>query len=364
MNTIPETMELIKELSEIDGVSGFEGAVAEVYRKYLSTILDLKTDYMGNIMGNLEGEHPNPRVLLCAHLDELGMMVQSVLEDGRIKFINLTGWWEHIMIQQPVIIRTKKGKVPGIIASTSSFMGKTQEELKKFSTKDVMFIDVGARDYKEAVEDFGIKPGDPVYPDVKFRPMANGDVFTGKAFDNRLGLAGIIEIIRNLSSQKHPNTVLTAATVQEEIGSRGAIAVTNFCKPDIAIILEGPPADDIPLKPNQSQCIPGKGPHIRRIEPGMISNGGLFRFIVNIAEELNISHQIAISQTGATDGAIIHREFHGIPCIMMGIPVRYAHGHNSIFFLEDYRQTVKLLTEVLLRMSPEVLENIRQNPYG
>ncbi|HPZ09440.1 MAG TPA: M42 family metallopeptidase [Candidatus Eremiobacteraeota bacterium] len=359
-----ESIKLIKELSEIDGVSGFEFPVAEVYKKYLKDIVELKTDYMGNIMGSLAGTSPAPRIMVCSHLDELGLMVHSILEDGRVKFVVLTNWWDNIMLQQPVIIKTRKGNIPGIISSNSCFMGKTAEELKSFATKDAMFIDVGARNYKEVVEDFGIRPGDPVWPDVLFRPLANKEFFAGKAFDDRLGVAATIEIIHNIAGQKHPNTVLPVVTVQEEIGSRGAIAVTNFCKPDMAIILEGPPSDDIPLKPYQSQCIPGKGVHIRRMEPGMMSNGGFFKFIVSIAEELNIPHQIAVSQTGATDGALIHREAFGIPSIMIGIPVRYAHASHGVFCMEDYKNTVKLLTEVLLRLDTEVLERIKENPYG
>jgi len=359
----PESRQMIKELSEADGLAGFEGPVADVYTKYLSPLVELKTDYMGNIIGAIEGSSSHPRVMLCAHLDEVGLLVKSVADDGRVKFIPHGSWWETIMLQKPVIINSRKGRIPGIMSSTSSFFLKG-DELKKFADRETMFIDVGARNRKEAEEDFLIRPGDPVLFEVQFREMANPEIFMGKAFDDRLGLGAIIEIIYELQGKKHPSTVLPVATVQEEVGCRGARAATNFAAPDIAIILEGPPADDAPMKKDEAQCIPGKGPHIRRIEPGMISNGVLFNFIVDTAKKLNIPHQPAISNMGATDGMVIHRAHLGIPSIMLGIPVRYAHGHYGIFYMEDYRNTVKLITEVLMGLGPEVWEEIKRNPYG
>lgn len=363
MKKKPDSKKLIEELCNIDGIAGFEGPAAAVYKKHLDPFVELKTDYMGNISGELKGTKDHPRIMICAHLDELGLIVQSITDDGRINFLVHGSWWESLMLQQPVNIRTKKGIIPGIISSTSTFFIKG-DALKRFALQETMFIDVGAKNRKEAMEDFGIKPGDPVCFDAPFKSMANPDVCRGKAFDDRLGIAAIIETVQNLKNKKHPNTVLPVATVQEEVGCRGAKAATTSVNPDIAIVLEGPPADDIPVKRHESQCILGNGVHIRRMEPGMICNGALYNFIANTAEELKIPHQPAVPHFGGTDGGIIHRENTGIPSIMFGIPVRYAHGHYGIFFMEDYLNTVKLLTAILLRLGPEVFEDIKNKPYG
>ena len=363
-NKKPDSENLIKELSEIDGLAGFERPVAETYKKFLSPELELKSDYMGNIAGALEGTSAYPRIMICAHLDEIGLLVHSITDDGKIKFIIHGAWWDYVMLQSLVNIRTKDGKmITGIVSSLSNFFLKG-DKLDKYKGKENMFIDIGAKDKKE-VEDLGIRYGDPISFAVPFRKMAGSDMFMGKAFDDRIGLAIIIETIYNLKGKVHPNVILPVATVQEEVGCRGARAATNFVTPDIAIILEGPPSDDVPLKKNNgSQCVLGNGPHLRRLEPGMISNGGLFRFIRDKAEEMDMPYQVAIGASGGTDGMVIHSQNLGIPSIMIGVPVRYAHSHHGLFSMGDYKLTVKLITEVLLKLGPEALEEIRRNPYG
>jgi endoglucanase len=355
---------LIRELSEAEGVSGYETSVAKLFRKHLKKLAPVEADAMGNLVGRLEGTAAHPRVMLCAHLDEIGLVTQAIGPDGRIHFLCHGGWWKAVMLQQPVNIRTARGLVPGIVSSTSSFF-LPMEELSSYEAKTSMFVDIGASSKQEAEEELGVRIGDPIILDAPFRRMANPNLFSGKAFDDRLGLAALLDVARELAHDKaHPNTLLLAASVQEEIGGRGAEAVTRFCQPDVAIVVEGPPADDLPLRPERSQCILGRGVHLRKIEPGLVSNGPLYRLVVETARKLDIPHQEAVCLLGGSDGAHIHTVGHGTPCLMLGVPVRYAHAHHGLFHMGDYRQTVKLLTAVVRRLDAAALDAIRDCPYA
>lgn len=357
-------LQLVKELSEASGVPGYESEIAGIVTSKLSAIgAAIDNDYMGNVFGTLVGSSKSPRVMLAAHMDEVGLVVHSINDDGTLKFIVNGAWWHRLMLQQPVLVKASGGNtIPGIISIGSSFF--SSKNLDKLDTQEMMYIDIGASGRNEAVEDFGIWPGDCVVFDSPFRPMANSDIYAGKAFDNRLGLATIIESMKTLGRGTHPNTAVAAVTVQEEVGRRGASAAASFCKPDVAIIVEGPPADDIPAGKNRSQCAMGRGVHIRRQEPGFIASAGLHRFVISVAEEAGIRFQMAVSPIGGTDGAVIHKAGIGIPTIMFGVPVRYAHAHHGLFHSGDYMEAVKLLTAIIQKLDSKVLEEVRKNPYG
>ncbi len=358
-----DSIELIREFSEIDGIPGFESEVASLFGEYMKKYgADVDRDYMGNVTGTLAGGKKKPRIMLTAHMDEIGMVVQSINDDGLLNFIVHGSWWYRLMLQQPVTVKTGSGPIPGIISSTSSYF--RGNELERFESKRSMYIDVGASSRRQAMDKLGIQPGDPISLDSKFRQMSNPELYTGKAFDDRIGLAAIIDTIRKLSETDHPNTIIATATVQEEVGGRGAAAAAEFCNPDIALVIEGPPADDIPLEKNISQCILGNGAHIRRLEPGMIGNAGLHRFVLKTAREMKIRFQEAVSPIGGTDGAVIHKSRFGIPALMLGVPVRYAHAHHGMFNIGDYTEIVHLLVEVLKRLDSSVMEMVRDNPYG
>lgn len=362
-HTQDDSIELIKKLSELDGISGFESEIATLFGDHMARFGALvDRDYMGNVTGTLNGGKKKPRIMLTAHMDEIGVVVQSVNENGLLNFIVHGSWWHRLMLQQPVRIKTGSGSVPGIISSTSSYF--RGNELERFESKRSMYIDVGASSRHEAVEKLGIRPGDPIAFDTPFRSMGVPDLYSGKAFDDRIGLAALIDTVRILSETDHPNTIIATATVQEEVGVRGAAAAAEFCNPDIALVIEGPPADDIPLEENISQCILGYGAHIRRLEPGMIGNAGLHRFIIKTAQENDIRFQEAVSPIGGTDGAVIHKSRFGIPALMLGVPVRYAHAHHGMFNFGDYSEIVRLLVEVLKKLDSSVMKMVRDNPYG
>lgn len=355
--------ELIRELCEADGVSGYETEVARVFRKYLEEVVPVESDAMGNVVGRLEGASERPWIMVCAHMDEVGAVVQAIGDDGRVHFLVHGAWWKRVMLQQPVNIRTDRGVVPGIVGSTGSFF-LPPDELSQFEEKKSMFVDIGATSEEEARRT-GVKMGDPIVFDGPFRQLACPDVYASKALDDRLGMAALIEVAKQLKRESnHTGPVFFAGTVQEEVGARGARAATRYCKPDLAIVVEGPPADDVPLRPDRSQCVLGEGAHIRRLEPGMICSGPLYRLALETAAELGIDHQESVAPLGGTDGAHIHTAGRGVPCLMVGVPVRYAHAHHSLFHMNDYQQVVKLLVGLVQRLDQAAMDAILENPYG
>lgn len=212
-----------------------------------------------------------------------------------------------------------------------------------------MFIDIGAKDKKEAVETFGVKPGDSIIFASNFRSMKSPNMFVGKNFDNRLGIASLIEITQEFSKKSHPNTIIPIL-VQEEKFLRGISVITTLYKSDIAIIIGNSPSDDFSVT-KHSKCILGSGPHLQKIETKISSNPVLYKFITKIADKYAIPYQSSLNQNIYKDDSIIHNESIDLPCIIIRIPVRYAQMHYSMFHLEDYRLTVKLLIEALRELN-------------
>ena len=192
-------------------------------------------------------------------MDEVGLIVQTITGEGLIKFLALGGWWAHTLLAQRVRIRTRDGdEIVGVIgAKPPHFL--TESERDKLMKIEDMFIDVGARN-AEDVRSFGIRLGDGIVPDSPFVRMHNPDLLLSKAFDDRSGLAVMIHAMRELENMPHPNTVFAAGTVQEEVGTRGARTAAFHVSPDLAVVVEGAPADDMPgTSREERQCVLGAG---------------------------------------------------------------------------------------------------------
>ena len=218
-----------------------------------------------------------------------------------------------------------------------------------------MWIDVGASSISEAKDCFGIHPGAPVAPDVTFEYDADHDLMLGKAFDNRLGCATVLSTLRILSGESLAVNTVGAIAAQEEVGTRGASVTARRVKPQIAIVFEGAPADDRGTESWMIQTAVHKGPMLRHIDTRMITNPRFQRFALDLAEELGIPVQEAVRSGGSTDGAPIHLSEAGIPCIVIGFPVRYAHTHYGIASLEDFRNGVRLAVEIIRRLNKETI---------
>jgi endoglucanase len=293
-----ESLDLLETLTQADAVPGHEAEVVEIFRSRLSRIGAIGRDRLGSVFCTKRGTSDRPRVLVESHVDEVGFLVERVTERGFVKFVPLGGWWAHALLAQRVRILTRNGKVPGVIASPPPhrLQGAARDRVLDVSE---LLIDVGAADRREA-EEHGIVPGCPIVPDSPFVPLKGGRRFATKAFDNRVGVALVIEALERLGD--HPNTVIGAGSVQEEVGMRGARTMAAAVDPDVAIVLEGPYADDSPPgDPGSAQCAVGRGVHVRLYDPTIVCNPALADLVLAAARRHGIAHQPAVWTAGGTD---------------------------------------------------------------
>jgi putative aminopeptidase FrvX len=341
------SQELLTRLSNAVGTPGNEDAVRAIMRQALEGLGEFSTDRLGSLICRQTGSSAAPKIMLAGHLDEIGFLVRYVTENGFVKFHPLGGWWSHVLLAQQVVIKTRQGDVAGIVGAKPVHHLTDAERKNLLDIKD-LFIDVGAKDKKEAQEALGIQPGDHILPATRCAQMCNGQLLMGKAFDNRVGVALLIEALQHFAANEHPNALYGVGTVQEEVRMRGAITAVETVQPDLAIVVEGPPADDFPgSNKDEAQGRLGYGPQIRLFDPTMITNRKLVEYVLDIARVSGIPHQVAVRVSGGTDAGKIHVAQRGIPTIVIGVPVRYAHSHVGIISLDDYRHTLQLLVATL-----------------
>ena len=344
-----QTQELLKEITEVSGVSGYESQVRTIMRQHLEDIAVIEKDKMGSFIGKHEGDAERPRVMLAGHMDEIGFMVTALTKEGFIKFQQLGGWWDQVLLGHRVLIKTSKGDVVGVLGAKPPHLLTSEDRAKVIEKKD-MYIDVGARSEDE-LRDIGVRPGDPVIPVSDFTPMANPNIYLSKAFDNRVGCALAIQALRQVAELGHPNTVYAVGTVQEEVGLRGAKTSAFTINPDVGIVLEVDIAGDVPgINPEESSVKLGGGPSLLVYDARMIPNLKLRDLVVATAEEMDINLQYSSMSGGATDGAQIHLHNEGVPTVVIGVPTRHIHSHNAILCRDDYDQALKLVTALVRKL--------------
>ena len=352
-----KALSLLQELTEAHSISGFEDEVRAIFIDELSDVGPLATDRNGSVICAHPGE--GPRVLVAGHMDEVGFMVQNITLDGFIQFLTIGGWWNQVMLGQRVQILTRScEKILGVIGSKPPhFLPPAQRDNPV--PVEAMFIDVGASSRREASDEFGISLGDPIAPLSLFTPLTKPGLFMAKAFDNRVGMAAVIQSALELSVTDHPNELIFAGSVQEEIGLRGAKTLASFVKPDVAIVLEGPPADDTPgFSPQESQGKLGGGVQIRLYDPSAIGNPRLAELAIQTAEEANIPYQVTVRRSGGTDAGSFHIANQGIPCVVLGTPARYIHSHNAIIDIDDHLAMVSLTIALAGKLDEATVESL------
>lgn len=342
--TKEDAAELLGKLSNAHGAPGCEGAVRRIFRSELGE--GVASDRAGDLIYEKKGASASPRVMLAAHMDEVGLMVQAITAAGLLKFATLGGWWAHVLPAKRVRILTRDGsEIPGVIGAKPPHFLSEPEREKLLKIED-MFIDVGAANADEARR-FGVRVGDAVVPDSPFMRMKNPDLLLSKAFDDRAGLGVVIQTAKALGEISHPNTVFAAGTVQEEVGTRGARTAAFHINPDIAIISEGAPADDLPgAGEDERQCILGGGVQIRMMDPSAIMNRKFVEFAIATAEKNDIPYQLAVRRQGGTDAGPVHLHGAGVPSVVLAVPVRYAHTQNTIINLSDYMASLSLVLKL------------------
>jgi endoglucanase len=356
------SVELLEQLTQADAVPGHEHEVLDFLRSRWAGVGMLGTDRLGSVFCTRRGTQDTPRILIDSHVDEVGFIVQRVTPAGHVKFLPLGTWWPHALLSQRVRILARKGKVPGVIGSRPPHVLKPAERERVLDFTE-LFIDVGAESHDEAVTSFGITPGCPIVPDAPFRMLRNPRLLSSKAFDNRVGVALVVETLERLTD--HPNTVIGSGSVQEEIGMRGARAVAELSRPDLALVLEGPYADDAPpAERSTMQCRLGGGVHIRLYDPTLVVNPRLADFVVETARTHGIPHQVAVWAAGGTDAGAIHQVGRGIPSIVLGVPVRYIHSHVSVLHLDDYHAALGLVIQLVSALDRATVERVIGTAIG
>ncbi len=350
-----QTQQLLRELTEAHGVPGYEAEVRALTRHYLEPLGAIEQDRVGSLVCR-QGE-AGPRVMLAGHMDEVGFMIQHITKEGFLKFHPLGGWWDQVLLGQQVIVKTHEGDLPGVIGAKPPHL-LPQDERKKVVEKKDMYIDIGATS-KEEVEEAGVRLGDPVVPAATFQVMANGKSYMSKAFDDRVGVALIIDALRHFSQAPHPNTLYGVATVMEEVGCRGAKTSAEAINPDVAIILESDICGDVPgIKPEESDIKLGAGPSLLLLDARMIPNLALRDLVIETAKELEIPLQFSTMVVGATDGAQIHLHRIGVPTVVLGVPSRHIHSHASIIHRDDYDRALQLLVAVVEKLDAETVAGL------
>lgn len=353
-----ETLELFKTLTELPGAPGNEHQVRKFMRSQLEKYSDeVVQDGLGSIFGVRRGDADGPTVMVAGHMDEVGFMVTSITENGMIRFQTLGGWWSQVLLAQRVQIITDAGPVVGVIGSIPPHLLEDAQRNKPMDIKNMM-IDIGADDKEDAIR-IGIKPGQQILPICPFTPMANEKKILAKSWDNRYGCGLSIELLKDLQGVQLPNTLYSGATVQEEVGLRGAQTAANMIKPDIFFALDASPANDMTGDKNSFGQL-GKGALLRIYDRSMITHRGMREFVLDTAESNNIPYQYFISQ-GGTDAGQVHLSNEGVPSAVVGICSRYIHTHASIVHVDDYAAARELIVKLVKSSDRATVDSIRSN---
>lgn len=351
---------LLEELTNAHGPVGFEGPVRAIVRRELEPLADrVETDGLGSLIAVRSAGANAPRVMLAAHMDELGMLVKHITANGYVKFQTLGGWLDQALINQRFVILTRKGPVRGVTGLKTPHV-MAQEERGRLVRRDDIFIDVGATSRADAEERLAIRPGDPIAPDSRFMKLSGGSLYVAKAWDDRVGVGVMIEVMRRLKQSAPPSSVYAVATVQEEVGLRGAQTSSYQVKPDIGISLESGVAADYPgISPDEAQERLGGGPAIFLHDSSMLPNTKLRDFVADVAREKAIPLQYDVLSGYGEDGAEMQRAYAGIPAINITVPTRYLHNHNGVIARADFDRTVELVTEVIRRLDAEAVRRLK-----
>lgn len=323
----------LRELSEARGVSSREHEIRDLIREYIKPNVDeVFTDSLGNLYAVKGKDKEGPRVMLAAHMDEVGMMITNIEKNGLLRFLPVGGVDPRVLVSKPVLVG--KDKVVGVIGAKAIHLQRPEERTQVLGFDD-LYIDIGASDDDEAKK--MVKIGDVATFTTSFKQL--GDLVLGKAFDDRAGCAALIELSKN----EFNCPVYFVFTVQEEVGLRGAGPASYRVKPDIALVLEGTTASDVgeTEEANYSTQV-GLGPAVTVMDRSVISHPKVVSKLFRLAEENNIPLQVKRTITGGTDAGKISLSRDGVPTAVMAVPCRYIHSPVTVMSESDLKHLIKL----------------------
>jgi putative aminopeptidase FrvX len=336
-------LELLKSLSEVAGIPGWEDRVRDLVIKELKGLVDdVRTDALGNVIAHKKGK--GRKVMIAAHMDEIGFYVKHVDDKGFLRLQNVGGFDTRNLFARQVTVHTAKGDLLGLMNPGSKPIHiSSPEERNKIPLLAEFFVDTGLT--PEAVKK-QVRVGDPVT--LKQEAKELGNLFTGKAMDDRVAVFVLLESLRQLKNKKLPYDVYAVFTTQEEVGLRGAVTSAYGVEPDIGIALDITLAVDTPgASPDQAVTELGKGVAVKVMDSYSISDRSLVQTFVDLAEKKKINHQMEVLPLGGTDAGAIQRSRAGVPSITLSIPSRYVHTVTECVHVDDVAATIELLNAYL-----------------
>lgn len=341
-----ESVELLKRLTDVIGPSGFEEEVREVIREIVEPLVDdVRVDPLGNLIATRRGTG-NRTLMLDAHIDEIGFIVSVIEPDGFLRFTQTSGWDPRIVPAHAVTIVTDFGtKVKGYIGTPPPHIQGPEDRDKPYRLED-LFIDIGASSADE-VAALGIRTGSPLVIAYPFEQL-NDRTIMARAIDNRAACAVLIQVLQLTAGLELDVNLVACFSTQEEVGLRGAGVAAYQVQPDLAIVLETTVAADVPGIPATRRPTSfGRGPAIVVLDNTMITRGSIVRGITEFANERMIPWQYRIPYGGGTNAGAIQRSRGGVSTGVISLPVRYFHSPYALMRLDDFEQTVRLVTELV-----------------
>lgn len=351
------TVKLLQQLSDAPGPPGAEDAVRSIMVREMKPLATapLKYDGMGSVIAQVGST--GPRIMIDAHMDELGGMVRRIGPNGQLTMQMLGGWLDQALVDQRWIILGSKGPVKAVTGIRDIHVA-TVPERTAVIPRDSIYLDIGARTPAEAAA-MGVEPGDPVVPDAPFEVLNGSQNYLGKGWDDRIGCAVLVEAMLRMAKTPHANQLFFVATTQEEIGLRGARTAANVVKPDLGLAIEGGIANDQGGRLEETQAHLGGGPGIFLYDSSAIPNRKLVTFVRDTAKSAGIPLQLDLVQGYGDDSAEMQESGTGAPTLNVVVPVRYTHAHNGIVNRGDFDKTVDLMVALLSKLDAAMVERIR-----
>ncbi len=351
------TVSLLQRLSDAPGPPGAEDAVRAIMVSELKPVATAPVRFDGMGSAIFELGSTGPSIMIDAHMDELGGMVRRIAPNGQLSMQMLGGWLDQALVDQRWIILGSKGPIHAVTGIRDIHV-ITPAERTAVIPRDSIFLDIGARNPAEAAA-MGIEPGDPVVPDSPFVELNGSGNYLGKAWDDRIGCAVLVQAMQRLARLPHPNHLFFVATTQEEIGLRGARTAANLVHPDLGLAIEGGIANDGGGRQEETQAHVGAGPGIFLYDSSAIPNRKLVRFVRDTAKAEGIPLQLDLVQGYGDDSAEIQDSGIGAPTLNFVVPVRYTHAHNGVVNRADFDRTVTLMVDLLQRLDAKTVAAIR-----
>lgn len=352
--------EWLKKITEIPGPSGREDGVREVVAELLKPYVDkLWIDSWGNLIGLKKGGGEG-KIMIAAHMDEIGLFVSHIEDDGYIRILPIGGVIERALLYQRVLLKTRDGRIiRGVIGLKPPHVAKP-EELQKVPEIKELFVDIGASS-REEVEKQGIRVGDILVYERDLAPLLGSRV-TGKAIDDRVGVVAMLKAAQLIENPKVD--VYFVATVQEEVGLKGARMTAFSISPDVALAIDVTIASDVPgVAKAEWYTRLGKGPAIKiadgRSATGLIAHPKVIDFLVSLADKYKIPYQVEVAAGGTTDASAIALNKEGVPAGTLSIPARYIHSPVEVIDLDDVYNTALLAKYFAEEVTTEWLREVK-----